>query len=185
MKKSLGVKTYIFPQPVLIIGTYDTNGQPNAMNAAWGGIANDNEIMICLGNHKTTANLAITKACTISIGDADNVMACDYVGMTSGNNTPNKLVKAGWTTTKSAFVNAPIINELPLTLECSLIKVVDGLKYFFRIENVSADERILTNGKVDLTKFHPICFEPAGNGYYTLGSKVAQAFAAGRKLNND
>jgi flavin reductase (DIM6/NTAB) family NADH-FMN oxidoreductase RutF len=185
MKKSLGVKTYIFPQPVLIIATYDEHGQPNAMNAAWGGMADDNEIMVCLGSHKTTANLAINKACTIAIGDIKNVTACDYVGITSANNTPDKFTKTGWTTTKSAFVNAPIINELPLTLECSLIKIVDGLKYFFRIENVSADESILTDGKVDLNKFQPICFEPAEHSYRALGAKVGQAFSEGRKLNYD
>lgn len=184
MKKSLGVKPYIFPQPVLIIGTYDANGQPNAMNAAWGGMADDNEIMICLGSHKTTANLAINRACTIAMGDVNNVTACDYVGITSANNMPDKFAKTGWTTTKSQFVNAPIINELPLTLECSLIKIVDGLKYFFRIENISADESILTNGKVDLTKFKPITYDPAQHGYYTIGDKVGQAFADGRKIQN-
>ena len=182
MKQALGVKPYIFPQPVLIIGTYDKNGQPNAMNAAWGGMADDNEIMVCLGSHKTTANLAINQACTIAIGDAANLAACDYVGITSGNSTPDKFAKTGWTTTKSATVNAPIINELPLTLECTLTKMVDGLKYFFRIENVLADDRILTAGKIDLTKFQPITYDPAGHGYYTLGAKVGQAFAAGKKL---
>ncbi len=182
MKKSLGVKTYIFPQPVLIIATYDENGQPNAMNAAWGGIANNDEIMICLSTHKTTANLAINQACTIAMGDANHVAACDYVGIVSANNTPDKFAKTGWTTTKSNLVNAPIINELPLTLECTLIKIVDDEKYFFRIENVIADESILTDGKIDLNKFHPITYDPAGHGYYTLGTKVGQAFADGRKI---
>ena len=182
MKKSLGVKPYIFPQPVLIIGTYDANGQPNAMNAAWGGMADDNEIMICLSSHKTTANLAINKACTIAMGDVANLVACDYVGITSGNNTPDKFTKTGWTTTKSTYVNAPIINELPLTLECTLVKIVDGVKHFFRIENVTADERILTDGKVDLTKFQPITYDPANHGYYALGAKVGQAFSDGRKI---
>lgn len=182
MKLSLGVKPYIFPQPVLIIGTYDQNGQPNAMNAAWGGMADDNEIMICLSSHKTTANLLLNKACTIALGDVDNLVACDYVGITSANTNPDKFQKTGWTTTKSTYVNAPIINELPLTLECTFLKVVDGVKYFFRIENVTADERILTNGKVDLSKFHPISYDPAQHGYYALGAKVGQAFADGRKI---
>ena len=118
------------------------------------------------------------------MGDVNNVAACDYVGITSANNTPNKFDKTGWTTTKSQFVNAPIINELPLTLECSLIKIVDGLKYFFRIENITADESILTDGKVDLTKFKPITYDPSQHGYYTLGDKVGQAFADGRKIQN-
>lgn len=182
MKKSLGVKPYIFPQPVLIISTYDQNGKPNAMNAAWGGMADDNEIMVCLGSHKTTDNLAIHRACTIAMGVSQQVAACDYVGITSGNQVPDKFAKTGWTTTKSSIVNAPIINELPLTFECSLIKVVDGLKYFFRIENVLADESILTDGKIDLTKFQPLAYEPSGHGYHTLGAKIGQAFAEGRKL---
>ena len=152
------------------------------MNAAWGGMADDNEIMICLSSHKTTANLAATKACTIAMADVDNVVPGDYVGIASGNNVTDKIAKAGWTVTKSAVVNAPIINELPLTLECTFIKVVDGVKYFFQIQNVSADERILTDGKVDLTKFHPITYDPAGHGYYALGTKVGQAFADGNKL---
>lgn len=182
MKKSLGIKPYIFPQPVLILGTYDQNGQANAMNAAWGGMADDNEIMICLSNHKTTANLAATKACTIAIGDIKNLVPCDYVGVTSGNNVTDKIAKAGWTITKSATVNAPIINELPLTLECTLVKVIDGIKYFFRIENLLADESILTDGKIDLTKFQPITYDPAQHGYYALGAKVGQAFADGLKI---
>lgn len=182
MKKSLGVKPYIFPQPVLIIGTYDENGQPNVMNAAWGGMADDNEIMVCLGSHKTTANLAINKACTIAMGNINHVTVCDYVGITSANNTPDKFTKTGWTTTKSTFVNAPIINELPFTLECSLIKIVDDVKYFFRIENVSADESILTNGKIDITKLQPIVYDPASASYYAIGAKVGQAFADGKKI---
>lgn len=182
MKQTLGVKPYIFPQPVLIIGTYDQNGKPNVMNAAWGGMADDNEIMVCLGSHKTTANLATTKACTIAIGDVKNVIACDYVGIASGNQVADKITKAGWTVTKSSVVNAPVINELPLTLECTLIKIVDDVKYLFRIENVLADESILTNGKVDLTKFQPITYDPSGYGYYALGAKVGQAFSDGKKI---
>lgn len=182
MKKSLGVKPYLFPQPVLIIATYDENGKPNAMNAAWGGMADDNEIMICLSQHKTTANLAINRACTIAIGDVKNVVACDYVGIASGNKVADKIAKVGWTTTKSTTVNAPVINELPLTLECTFLKVVDDVKYFFRIENVLADESILTDDKIDLTKFQPITYDPAQHGYYALGAKVGQAFADGRKI---
>ncbi|MCM1404244.1 MAG: flavin reductase family protein [Prevotella sp.] len=182
MKKSLGVKPYIFPQPVLIIATYDENGHPNAMNAAWGGMADDNEIMICLSQHKTTANLAINHACTIAMGDVAQVTACDYVGIASGNKVPDKIAKVGWTVTKSTTVNAPIINELPLTLECTLVKVIDDVKYIFRIENVLADEKILTDGQVDLKKFHPITYDPAQHGYYALGAKIGQAFADGRKI---
>lgn len=182
MRKDLGVKTFLYPQPVLILSTYDQNGTPNAMNAAWGGIADDDEIMVCLSSHKTTDNLAANPDCTIAIGTAEQVVACDYVGIATGNRVPDKLAKANWTTTKAAHVNAPIINELPLCIECTLHKVVDGCKYFFKIKNVSADDRILTNGKIDLAKFHPLTYSPADYGYYPLGAKVGNAFADGKKI---
>lgn len=142
-RKNFGAKPYLFPQPVLIIGTYDENGKANAMNAAWGGIVGADEIMIDLSHHKTTENLMKTKAFTVSAADAEHMVACDYVGIVSGSTEPNKMEKAGFTTTKSEFVNAPIINELPVTLECELVDVIDGSKYLGRIKNVSVDERVL------------------------------------------
>ena len=108
-RKNFGAKTYLYPQPVMIIATYDENGRANAMNAAWGGIAGPKEIIIDLGQHKTTDNLAVTKAFTVSIGDKEHTTACDFVGMTSAKNCGNKLEKAGFTVTKSEFVNAPVI----------------------------------------------------------------------------
>lgn len=178
-RKSLGVKPYLFPQPVMIIGTYDENGKANAMNAAWGGIAGSDEIIIDLGSHKTTKNISLKKAFTVSIADADHVIACDYVGIVSANNEPDKLEKAGFTVTKSEFVDAPIINELPLALECELVKVIDGTKYLGKIKNVSADESILSGGDVTLEKFFPIIYDTAGHGYYKLGEKVGNAFKDG------
>ena len=123
MRKDLGAKPYLFPQPVMIIGTYDENGKANAMNAAWGGIVGRNEIIIDLSNHKTTENLLETRAFTVSVADLEHLVPCDYVGIVSGNKEPDKMEKAGFTTTKSKFVNAPVINELPLTLECVLTQV--------------------------------------------------------------
>lgn len=182
-RKNLGVKPYVFPQLVLIIGTYDEDGNANAMNAAWGGVAGADEIMIDLGEHKTTDNMLKRNAFTVSIGDEAHMVACDYVGIVSGNEEPDKIKKAGFTTEKSTFVDAPIINELPLTLECELIKVVDGSKYFGRIKNVSADESILgEDGDVDLSKFFPITYDPAHHGYYKLGEKVGNAFNDGNQL---
>ena len=138
----------------MIIGTYNADGKPNAMNAAWGGIVGSDEIIIDLGAHKTTENIELKKAFTISIGDADHVVACDYVGIESGSKVADKMAKTGFTTTKSEFVDAPVINELPLALECELIKVIDGCKYLGRIKNVSADEKILDeSGSVSLAKF--------------------------------
>ncbi len=167
----------------MIIGTYDADGKPNAMNAAWGGIVGSDEIIIDLGVHKTTENIELKKAFTISIGDADHVVACDYVGIESGSKVADKMAKTGFTTTKSEFVDAPVINELPLALECELIKVIDGCKYLGRIKNVSADEKILDeSGSVSLAKFFPIIFDPSGNGYYKLGKKVGQAWSSGMAL---
>lgn len=167
----------------MIIGTYDADGKPNAMNAAWGGIVGSDEIIIDLGAHKTTENIELKKAFTISIGDADHVVACDYVGIESGSKVADKMAKTGFTTTKSEFVDAPVINELPLALECELIKVIDGCKYLGRIKNVSADEKILDeSGSVSLAKFFPIIFVPSGNGYYKLGEKVGQAWSSGMAL---
>ena len=183
MRKNLGAKPYMFPQPVLIIGTYDENGKANAMNAAWGGIVGMKEIIVDLGSHKTTDNIMLKKAFTISIADVEHTVACDYVGIASGRKTANKMEKAGFTTVKSEFVDAPIINELPLALECELIEVINGSKYLGRIVNVSADESILgEDGDVSLEKFFPIIFDTAHSGYYRLGDKVGQAFSDGKQL---
>lgn len=183
MRKNFGAKPYLYPQPVMIIATYDENGKANAMNAAWGGIVGSNEIMIDLGSHKTTENMLKTKALTVSVADVKNVVACDYVGVVSGNNEPDKMKKAGFTTTKSEFINAPVINELPLALECVLTKVIDESKYLGEIKNVSIDESVLDdNGELDLSKFIPITYDPVFHGYYRLGEKVGNAFSDGQEL---
>lgn len=180
MRKNFGAKTFLYPQPVMIIGTYDENGNANAMNAAWGGIVGANEIIVDLGSHKTTDNILKAKAFTVSVADTAHTVVCDYVGVVSANKEPNKMEKAGFTTVKSAFVNAPVINELPLVLECELKQVVDGSKFIGEIKNVSADESILgADGKIDLTKFHPITYDPVHHGYYELGSRVGNAFQDG------
>lgn len=118
MRKDFGAQPFLFPQPVLIIATYDEEGKANAMNAAWGGIVGRDEIMIDLSQHKTTDNLKKNRAFTVSFADVEHVVACDYVGIVSGAQESDKMKKAGFTTTKSTFVNAPIINELPVTMEC-------------------------------------------------------------------
>ena len=183
MRKSFGAQPYLYPQPVMIIGTYDENGKANAMNAAWGGIVGRNEIIVDLGSHKTTENLLKTKAFTISVADVAHLTACDYVGIVSGNNTHNKLEKAGFTVSRSEFVNAPIINELPLTLECALIKVVDSDKFIGEIKNVSADESILgDDGEISPEKLNPITYDPVHHKYYHLGEQVGNAFSDGAKL---
>ena len=129
MRKNFGAKPFLYPQPVMILGTYDENGKANAMNAAWGGIVGANEIIVDLSAHKTTDNIIKNKAFTVGVADLEQLVACDYVGIVSANKEADKMKKAGFTTTKGEFVNAPIINELPLTLECELVKVIDGSKY--------------------------------------------------------
>ena len=171
--------------PVLIVGTYDQNGTPNAMNAAWGTVCDTAQVSICLSaTHKTVKNLLETKAFTVGIADAKNVVPADYVGVVSANNVIDKIEKAGWTTIKSEFVNAPIIQELPLVLECKLVSYdVESEICIGEVVNVSVDEDILDqNGKVDLNKFKPICYDCDTHGYYTLGEKVGQAFFDGLKL---
>lgn len=184
MRVDLGKKPYIFPMPVLIIGTYDENGTPNAMNAAWGMVCDMDKVAITLtASHKTVKNILKTGDFTVAMADCDNAIACDYVGIVSGNNTPNKMEKSGFTVTKSEQVNAPIINELPLTLECELesydteSEILIGV-----IKNVSADERILTDGKIDMTKFKPITYNPATHDYVALGEIVGHAFSDGKSI---
>ena len=184
MRKNLGAKAILYPMPVLIIGSYDENGIPDAMNAAWGGISEETQISICVSeDHKTTANILSRKAFTVSIADAENVIAADYVGVVSGNNEPDKIKKAGWTAVKSENVDAPLFNELPLTLECKLISYdEESCRLVGEIVNVCADERILTDGKVDLSKFSPITYDTVNHDYLTLGDKVGKAFSDGLKL---
>lgn len=183
MRKNLGVKTYLYPQPVLIIGTYDENGNPNAMNAAWGSMADYDKIIVCLANHKTTENIQINQEFTISIGDANHVVECDYVGIVSLNDEPNKMKKSQFTTTKAEHINAPIINELPLCIECRLVKVLEGDLYLASIVNVNADSSILDDkGNISLEKFIPISFDPSTHGYYKVQGRVGNAFHDGKKL---
>lgn len=182
-RKNLGAQPALYPQPVLIVGTYDEDGRPDAMNAAWGGICGRDEVMIDMSSHKTTENIAVTKAFTVSPADVEHMIASDYVGLVSARNEPEKMAKARFTTTKSEFVNAPIINELPVTLECELKEIIDGSKYIGKILNVSVDESVLgEDGKIDLKKFHPIIFDGTSAGYYAFGERVGNAFRDGAKL---
>jgi len=183
MRKNFGVKTYLYPQPVMIISTYDELGNPNAMNAAWGGICDYDKIIIDIGNHKTSENIKVTNAFTVSIADEKHVVECDYVGLVSGRDEPEKMKKAGFTTIRSEFVNAPIINELPLSLECEVIKIIDESRYIAKIVNVSADETVLgEDGKPDLSKFSPITFDPVHMKYVALGKEVGNAFSDGKMI---
>lgn len=183
MRKNFGSKPWVYPQPVLIIGTYDKDGNPDAMNAAWGGQYDTNLVMLCLGSHKTTDNIAEKRAFTVSFATAAQVVASDYVGIVSANDDPDKIKKSGFTTKKSEFVDAPIINELPMTLECRLVKFNEDGIVVGEIVNVSADESILDeNGNVDAVKLDAIIFDPVNAAYHRLGEKVGNAFSDGNKL---
>lgn len=185
MRKNFGAKPYTYPQPVLIIASYDENGTADAMNAAWGGISDNTQISMCLSaGHKTVKNILARQAFTISMADAAHVVECDYVGIVSANDVPDKLTKAGFHTTKSEFVDAPLIDELPMALECKLISYdEESCRLLGEIVNVSADERVLSaDGKIDPDKLEPITFDPVNNTYLKLGAKVGNAFKDGMKL---
>jgi len=185
MRKNFGAKPVCYPQPVFILAAYDENGVPNAMNAAWGGISDDHEISICVSpDHKTMRNILVKKAFTVSMATADQVVACDYVGVVSGNQVPDKFERAGFHAIKSGVVDAPLIAELPMAMECELISYdPETCRLAGRIVNVSADEKILNKkGKVDPAKLRPITFDPMNNTYLVLGEKVGNAFRDGLQI---
>lgn len=184
MRKNFGKKSWLYPMPVLIVAAYDEAGEPNAMNAAWGGIFTDETIGVCLSEgHKTTKNILSTGAFTVSVGTAECLAQCDYVGIVSGNKVPDKFTKAGFSAVRSEAVNAPIIEQLPMTLECTLVSYDKESNHLVgRIVNVSADESILTDGKIDVAKLRPITYDPVNHNYIELGAKAGNAFSDGKQL---
>ena len=170
--------------PVLIVGTYDERGHPCAMNAAWGGIYDTNQVMVCLSDeHKTTENIKKNGAFTISFATEDTTAACDYVGLVSANDVPDKFERAGFHATGSALVNAPIIDELPVRVECKLLKFNEDGICIGEIINVSADERVLgSDGKPDLKIFRPLIYDSSSHGYFGFGERVGNAFSDGKKI---
>jgi len=180
-----GAQPWVYPQPVLIIASYGEDSAPNAMNAAWGGVADSSRIAMYLsGGHKTVKNILKRGAFTVSMGDVEHLVACDYVGIVSGNSVPDKVARAGFRVTKSEHVDAPMIDELPLALECKLVSYDEETELLAgEIVNVSVDERALDeNGKLDVTKLHIITFDSANHDYFALGEKVGRAFEDGKKL---
>ncbi len=185
MRKNFGPKPYTYPQPVFIVATYDENGTPDAMNVAWGGISEENEISMCLSaNHKTVKNILLKRAFTVSMADAAHVAECDYVGIVSANRVPDKLERAGFHTHKSEFVDAPVIDELPMALDCRLISYDPSTcRLVGEIVNVNADESVIgQNGKIDPSRLDPITFDPINSTYIRLGDKVGNAFKDGTKI---
>ena len=185
MRKNFGAKEMCYPMPVFIIGTYNADGTPNAMNAAWGGVTEEAQLTICVdADHKTAENVLVRKAFTVSMGTAKYVTACDYVGIVSGNKAPDKFAKAGFHATKSEFVDAPLIDELPMALECEMLSYdPDSCHLVGKVVNVCVDEEYLdADGKVDVQKLQPITFDPVHHTYLTLGKTVGKAFLDGLKL---
>ena len=184
MRKNFGPKSWLYPMPVLIVGTYDENGNPNAMNAAWGGIYDTNQVMVCLAHeHKTTENIKKAGAFTLSFATAEMVAECDYVGIVSANDVPNKFERAGFHATKSNFVNAPIIDELPMTVECELIKFNEDDICIGQIVNICAKEEIISDkGQIDIHKLDPITYDSSTHTYWRIGDAAGKAFAEGKRI---
>ncbi len=185
MRKNFGAKEWLYPEPVLIIGTYNEDGSADAMNAAWGGIGDDRQVKICLSpTHKTVKNLLRTKAFTVSPGTVESVVSCDYVGIVSGNKESEKIAKSHFSVEKSENVDAPLFKELPYSLECRLISYDEKSSCCTgEIVNVCADASILDeNGNVDVRKLNPIIYDPCNHDYLSFGEKVGKAFSDGKKL---
>ena len=185
--KSFGAKPWVLPQPVLIIGTYNSDGTPNAMNAAWGGQWDSKEIIISMGKHATTENLARCQDFTVAFATKNTMAAADFVGIVSAKNDPEKMKRTGWTAVKAENVNAPVFSDFPMTLECRILRKIDetdeGYYMVAEIVNVLVDESYLAeDGKPDVEKMGLITYEPVHHGYVELGKRVGNAFSDGKML---
>lgn len=187
MKKNLGSVPAVYPMPVLMVAAYDENGKPNVMNAAWGMICAMDKIALFIDeDHKTTQNILKTKAFTVSIADKAHMDVADFFGIATGNKMPDKFERTGYHATKSEFVNAPVVEEFPLTMECELAEVVDTENMYAivgKIVNTQADEEVLgEKGKVEPEKLNALIFDQFQSGYYVSGEKVGKAWNAGKDL---
>ena len=186
MRKSIKTTEAIFPMPVLMIATYNEDGTIDVMNAAWGMMLERDQVVLNLTEtHKTVKNIKARKAFTVSIADAKHVVEADYFGVVSRNNTPNKFENSGLTAGKSENVDAPIINEFPICMECEFIEYQDGpygCGVVGKIVNVTADERVMKEDHIDISLLDAIAFDPYTHGYYKVGERVGDAFKDGLKL---
>ena len=169
------------PQPCVMIATWDKDHNPDVMMAAWAGQYDFRQIVVSMSKHKTTENLELTGAFTVSFADVRTVAESDYLGLVSGSKVPDKVAKAGFTCSPSPNVDAPIIDQYPLTLECKVVSWADGI-LVGEVVNMSADDSILTDGKVDLDKLQPIVFDAVAMTYRALGDVVGKAWGAGKKF---
>ena len=186
MRKNIKTTEAIFPMPVLMIATYNEDGSVNVMNAAWGTMLSRNQVILNLTEtHKTVKNIKARKAFTVSIADSKHVVEADYFGVVSGNNTPNKFENSGLTATKSENVDAPIINEFPICMECEFIEYQDdeyGCGVVGKVVNVTADESVMNGDNVDIELVNAIAFDPYTHGYYKVTERVGEAFKDGLEL---
>lgn len=185
--KSFKSNPWLLPQPVLIIGTYDKRGKANAMNAAWGGQWDMHEIIIPLGSHQTTDNLAVNPEFTVTFATAETLVASDYVGIVSGRKVLDKMEKTSWTIEKAPNVNAPVFKEFPMTLECRVKEKNDESQtgYFLiaEIVNILCDEKYLAeDGNPDVEKMGIITYDPVHHTYIQLGRTIGKAFSDGKQL---
>ena len=186
MRKKLNITEGICPMPVLLVATYNEDGSVNVMNAAWGTMQERNMVALNLTeSHKTVKNIKARGAFTVSIADAAHVVEADYFGVASGNQVANKLEKAGLTASRAESVDAPVINEFPLCLECEFIEYQNnqyGCGVIGKVVNVTADESVMPNGKLDMALVNAIAFDPYTHGYYKVAERVGEAFHDGKKL---
>ena len=187
-KKSLGAKALIYPLPVLIAATYGEDGTVDAMNIAYGGGVNSNRIQINIGvRHKTSENIRAKKAFTLSIADKKNLIPADYVGFASGNDVSDKFEKTGWTATKSESVDAPVIEELPITLHCKVEEINqygETLRIVAEVVDTTVDASVLKeDGTIDVEKLSALVYDGSNHNYLTLTNDIAgKAFADGKKI---
>lgn len=187
MKKEIGVQPALYPMPVLMIATYNEDGTVDVMNMAWGGIcARDMVALNISRGHKTAKNLEARGAFTLSVADVAHLDESDYFGIASGNKVADKFERTGMTATKSSRVDAPVVDQYPITLECSVVEMQEqpyGLRVLGKIENVLADDAVLNeDGKVDSVKLNAFAFDQFQSGYYALGEKVGQAWSNGKRF---
>lgn len=183
---NMGAKLYVTPQPALMIATYDAEGNPDVMMAAWGGQYEGNQVCFQLSSHKTTENIRLNKAFTLSFADARTVAESDYFGIASGRDVKDKVAHVGFHCTKSQNVNAPIIDEYPLAMECKVVELIErengGAFVVGEIVNAVADPAILTDGKIDIKKLNPLVWDGSSLNYFTIADSVGKAWNSGMML---
>ena len=187
MRKDFGAKPYLFPMPVLMIATYNEDGSVDVMNMAWGGICDTDKVALNISEgHRTSQNIIARRAFTVSVADAAHIAEADYLGIVSGNKVADKFERSGLTAVRSEFVDAPVVQEFPVAIECEAIELHKcewGFRVVGRIVNASADESVLgDDGKPDVARMGAVAFDQYANNYYAIGERVAGAWDAGKKF---